>query len=127
MVRSVARCSVESDNSEAMTSSGVPICTSIAVMRSPTRLPDERLPVAARRLAARPRRLQHREVTVHQDVAVVAVEPEGGEGSKIAARSDAHLETVAAHQVGDHGILGDADRHLERQSDDASAEPDATG
>ncbi len=64
---------------------------------------------------------------MHQRVTVLGVEAEGGEGGEIAARSDAHLEAVVAHQVEHGGVLGDAHRHLERQGDDAGAEPDARG
>ena len=40
---------------------------------------------------------------------------------------DADFQAAAAHQVEHRGILGDADRQLQRQRDDAGAEADARG
>ena len=58
---------------------------------------------------------------------VLAVETEGGEGSEIAARPDADFEPMIAQQIEHDGIFGNPHRQLERQGDDARAEPDARG
>ena len=66
-------------------------------------------------------------MTVEKLVTVVAVEAEGREGRQIAARANADFEAAATQQVGDDGILGDADRQLQRQGDDAGAQANARG
>ena len=62
---------------------------------------------------------------IEQRVPLLAFEAEGGEGRHVATRSDTDFEAAAAHQVGDDGILGDADRQFQRQGDDAGAQPDS--
>ena len=83
--------------------------------------------VAARQRAAAPGGAHQLEIAVHQLVAIVGVEAEGGEGGQVAARPDAHFEAAAGDQVGDGGVLGHAHRQLQRQGDDAGAQPDARG
>ena len=83
--------------------------------------------VAARQRAAAPGRAHQLEIAVHQLVAIVGIEAEGGEGGQVAARPDADFEAPARYEVGDGGILGHAHRQLQRQGDDAGAQPDARG
>ena len=59
--------------------------------------------------------------------ALGAVLAERRERRQIAAAADADFQPAAGHEVGHGGILGHADRQLQRQGDDAGAEADPRG
>ena len=63
-------------------------------------------------------------IAVERRVALVLVEAEGQEGLGRGAGAEAEFEPPARQQIEHRGILGDADRVLHRQDDDAGAEPD---
>jgi hypothetical protein len=64
------------------------------------------------------------QVLDEQGRALGAVSTEGRIGGKVAATSDADFEAAAAHQVEHRRVLGDPDRHLERQGHDPRPEAD---
>ncbi len=84
-------------------------------------------PVAARQRFAGEGAAQRLGVLDEDPPAIGAVEAEGLEGGEIAARPDAELQPAVAHQVEHGGVLGHAQRQLQRQGDDAGAEPDLRG
>ena len=81
--------------------------------------------LSAGQLAAGPGAAEERQVGGEQGVAVRGVEREGVKGGQVAAGANADFEPAAGHEVEHRGVLGDADRQLERQRDDAGGQPDA--